>query len=215
MSESESDSCTHIAIQEVLQARLRNPRHVIAEAQVHVDDALEALVPALAELSWGVLDTREHGWQTGAVQERDVAGWSLRVDCDGWAGMRQRRPQCSQCIQSGSFDAQRFKHVSACGDAEHLSMGSLRSDSIPGFELQQHWQVGLKVAGMGHSVQQPLKHAVTDVRGGQLVAHLPSDKIACLIWVHGDHAQHSRGRSMPDNADIAVAESLVAGPYTL
>ena len=107
--------------------------------------------------------------------------------------MSRHRLRCSQCIESGSIDAERFEHVYACGDAEHLSMGSLRSDSIPGFELQHHWQVCLKVAGMGHSVEQPLKHAVTDVGRGQQVAHLPSDDIACLIWVHGDHAQHSRG----------------------
>ena len=36
--------CIHIAIQEVLQAGLRNSRHVIAKAKVHVDDGLKALV---------------------------------------------------------------------------------------------------------------------------------------------------------------------------
>lgn len=84
--------------------------------------------------------------------------------------MSRHRLRCSQCIESGSIDAERFEHVYACGDAEHLSMGSLRSDSIPGFELQHHWQVCLKVAGMGHSVEQPLKHAVTDIGRGQQVA---------------------------------------------
>ena len=117
---------------------------------------------------------------------------SQGVDCDGWAGVLKHRLQGRYAVQCDVFDAHRSQHVLACGGAEHLSMTGLRLDSMSGFELQHHGQAGLKVAGMRDPAEQPLECAVADSSGSQHAAHLTSDKEACLIWVHGGHAEMSR-----------------------